>query len=145
MSKLYNVLLKLKNETETISASLADKLDKSTITVKSVSGSSKSITTGTYTSLCSLSLEAGTWVVHGTAQSGGASSGDLHVIINTAAAWDANHMQKIKLSSGGSVVSATAILTLTSAATYYLVAMQNSGSSLTISRSHLEAVRLSVV
>ena len=130
------------NDGTTVAENLDEKLDKSTITTKTVSVTNKTVSTGTYTSLCSLSLEAGTWMLHGVLQGGSASSGDICAIINTSAGWKFEHMQKTKISSGGNVLDATAILTPTAKTTYYLVAYQNSGSNMTISRGYMEAVRI---
>lgn len=128
--------------TTNIASLQLDKLDKSTITTKTATASNKTISTGKYTNICSISLAPGTWVVRGVIQSGSASSGDVCAIINTTAAWKFEHMQKTPISTGGNVVEASAILDVTATTTYYLVVYQNSGASLSIQNGYLEAVRL---
>lgn len=98
-------------------------------------------TTSNYKAICSLSLEAGTWLVHGAIQYGGSSTGDRCAIINSAEAWKRSSMQKIGAAPGGTVVEATGIVSLTETKTYYLVAWQNSGSSITAT-GDMSAVRI---
>ena len=111
-------------------------------TQKAVSNSAgTSVATNKYKAICALSLEAGTWLVHGTVMYGGSSSGDRCAIINSTEAWNRSAMQKIGAAPGGTVADATGIVSLTETKTYYLVAWQNSGSSITAT-GDMSAVRI---
>ncbi len=118
------------------------KLDKSTITVKTASGTSTSTAKDTYKSIASVSLGAGIWIVRGALQFGANTSGYRAGWISTSTSWNgANAVQLAPSPSGTTVLQCTAIITVTSTTTYNLVAAHSSTSSLSIS-GWLQAVRL---
>ena len=144
MSKLYNVLLKLKNETETISASLADKLDKSTITTRVGSNTlGTSVSPATYTNITSVTLEAGIWAISGTLKFTADTKGYRAGCINSSSkTWTDESGFQIAPSPTGSTYAQTAkIVTPTATTTYYLIAYHTSTSSIKTS-GYLRAVRL---
>ena len=131
-----------KANTEYVTNGLATKLDKSTITVESASKSNVTVATGTATNICSVTLAAGTWIVKGQLYFSANTSGYRIVSIGTSKQWSTDNTVLVGAApTQGARLSTTEIFTLTASTTYYLVAYQNSGSSLT-GGGNLQAVRL---
>ncbi len=131
------------NDGKTLTTKLEAKLDKATITTKNAE-SSTAVTakTGTAKKVVAMSLPAGTWILVGRLQYGLNTSGYRTVSINTSVAWNkATGVLVPAPEVQGADLCTTTIVTPTAATIYYLVAYQNSGSSLTVS-GWFQAVRL---
>lgn len=108
------------------------KLSSAIGTVKHVYASAKSVATGTNTDLCSLSLEAGTWIVTAGVRFPANSTGLRRMNISTASG-SANADVQMPAASGGSTQMAyTVILSPTSTTTYYLNCYHNAGTTLNL-------------
>lgn len=128
--------------TSTMNTALAKKLDKSTITVKSASNSNVTVVTATATNICSVTLAAGTWIVKGHLSFTANTSGYRIVSIGTSKQWSTDNTVLVgAATTQGSRLITTEVFTLTASTTYYLVAYQNSGSTLTCG-GNLQAVRV---
>lgn len=121
---------------------LANKLDKSTITVKEASGT-VSVAKSTYKSITSVSLAAGTWIIKGTLNFASNTSGYRAGYIGTStSSWQgADGFQIAPTSGGGTFAQTTAIVVPAATTTYYLVAYHTSTSSLSTT-GWIKAVRL---
>ena len=120
-----------------------DKLDKDTIKYEMVSNSSgTTVTSGKYVSICSITLPAGLWIVKGTINFAANTSGYRAVDISPAVGWNSvNATQVSAASSGGTYITAIDWVNPSTTTTYYLVASQNSGSSLTV-KGYFKALRI---
>lgn len=108
------------------------KLSSAIGTVKNVYASAKSVATGTNTNLCSVSLEAGTWIVTAGVRFPANATGLRRMNISTASG-SANADVQMPAASGGSTQMAyTVILSPTSTTTYYLNCYHNAGTTLNL-------------
>ena len=122
---------------------LDEKLDKDTIEVKTASRIGATVASAKYVGLTSVSLAAGTWIVKGTINFPTNTSGYRAGCINsTSSGWNGvNGFQIAPTSGGGTFAQTTAIVQPTATTTYYLVAYQTSGSSLSTA-GWIQAVRV---
>lgn len=113
--------------------------------VKSASLSSdKSIKTSTGTALCSISLEAGSWLLICEVRFASASGGVRRANCTSTSGSSSIECQFPGSSSGTAQLNFTKYATLSSTTTYYLNGWQNSGSNLTVNSSGttIRAIRL---
>lgn len=102
-------------------------------TVKTVSlDVAKSIATSTAIDVLSITLEAGTWIIIARARFSENATGYRRINIKTDSASTDNHMQVAAVDGGVTQMALSRVVSLTSTATYYLNAFQNSGSTLTM-------------
>lgn len=96
----------------------------------------KNLTTGTVTNLLSVTLSAGSYILLGGCDFAANSSGVRALAWNTEsgklpeAALIQNGMKVLAGNSGVTALTAIWLVTLSSSTTYYLIAQQNSGSTL---------------
>ncbi len=118
------------------------KLDKSTITINSTESAGKTAASGTATKICSLTLPAGTWLIMAEMKYGTNTSGYRAMCVNTAVAWNSTDGVLVSAPpTQGAILRTATAYTLTSSKTYYMVAYQNSGSTLDCN-GWMQAVRL---
>lgn len=127
----------------TMNTALEKKLDKSTITVKSAEATNVTVTTATATKITSITLSAGTWIIKGRIVFGNEKmTGYRMVAIGTTVTWNTDNNVLLPCANlQATRINTMDIVVLTASTTYYLVAYQNSGSTL-ICGGNLQAVRV---
>lgn len=105
----------------------------------------KSLASGTWTKLGSVTLDAGVWVVVFSAQFGSNATGRRSINLSTTSGSTSLNVQaalQLQAANGGyTVVSRANILDVSTTTTYYLNGYQNSGSTLTTT-SDIRAARI---
>lgn len=120
--------------TITASSSITTNNHSSAIgTIKSASlTAAKNCSTATDTMICSISLEAGTWVVVGNGRFPANATGYRHINISSTSADNGVHIQVPAVNGAVTQLMSTVIVSPTSTTTYYLNGYQNSGSTLSL-------------
>ncbi len=102
-------------------------------TIKTASlTSAKNCNTSTNTMICSISLEAGTWIIIGSGRFPANSTGFRHINISTTSGDDGVHIQTPAVSGAVTQLITTSVVNPTSTTIYYLNGYQNSGSTLSL-------------
>lgn len=94
--------------------------------------SAKSVATGTDTNLCSVSLEAGTWVITAGVRFPANASGHRRMNIATTSASNAADVQLPAVSGASTQLNYTLVVTPTATTTYYLNCYHNAGTTLSL-------------
>lgn len=108
------------------------KLSSAIGTVKRIYAPAKSVATGTNTNLCSVSLEAGTWIVTAGVRFPANATGLRRMNIATASGSPNADVQVPAVSGGSTQMAYTVILSPTSTTTYYLNCYHNAGTTLNL-------------
>ena len=102
-------------------------------TIKTASlTSAKNCSTATDTMICSISLEAGTWVITGSGRFPANATGYRHINISTTSADNGVHVQTPAVNGAVTQLTTTFVQAITSTTTFYLNGYQNSGSTLSL-------------
>lgn len=104
--------------------------------------SAHSLASGTAEMILSLSLPVGVWVLTAQALFATSSEGARRINISATSGSTSVDVQVPAVSAQQTALSETMILSVNSAATYYLNAYQSSGSSLNVSGAVFRAVRI---
>ena len=114
-------------------------------TRKTVSKTEKTVGDSTGVNMCSVSLEAGTWVVTGTIGFPSNAAGVRRAVLSNTSASTSNDEDVAVVAPGSSngrtTIQKTRIVSPSSTTTFYLSAYQNSGGSLSCV-GYIEAVRI---
>jgi hypothetical protein len=94
--------------------------------------SAKNCSSGTNTMICSISLEAGTWIIVGSGRFPANSTGYRHINISKTSGDNGVHIQVPAVNGAVTQLVTTLTISHTSTTTYYLNGYQNSGSTLSL-------------
>lgn len=94
--------------------------------------SAKSVATGTDTNLCSLMLQAGTWLITAGVRFPANATGHRRMNVATTSASNAADVQLPAVNGASTQLAYTLVVSPTATTTYYLNCFQNSGTTLSL-------------